>query len=129
MPPLSPMPVWGLLMASGFMGPSEDWERADELADAISAAATAMVVIRVMIRLFVGMSWRQFAAGNKVPASLLLDDAKDIKVAALLMARDPVTGLVHEMRHVDHHQGIGAFEHERSPHRHVAKRRLRLQDH
>ncbi|HXM31704.1 MAG TPA: hypothetical protein VN919_06060, partial [Xanthobacteraceae bacterium] len=73
-------------MASGFMGPSEDWERADELADAISAAATAMVVIRVMIRLFVGMSWRQFAAGNKVPASLLLDDAKDIKVAALLMA-------------------------------------------
>jgi hypothetical protein len=50
------MPVWGLLMASGFSGPSEDWEKADELANAISAAAAAMVVIRVMIRLFVGMS-------------------------------------------------------------------------
>src|SRR6266849_2465469 len=61
--------------------------------------------------------------------SLLLDDAENMEVAAALKARDPVAGLVDEMRHVDHHQGIGAFEHERAAHRQVAQRRLRPQDH
>jgi hypothetical protein len=56
-----------------------------------------------------------------------LHDSKNVNVGGALLADERVTGLIDEVGHVDHRQGIGAFKNEHPADRDRAQRFLRAQ--